>query len=157
MLSNLSPKISCSYSESQSLCNPTVCARACACAAEFWKLGVETQLTTVVLDGDVVGQQLVLASHTNEQRTSSPVGTAEWRSGRRERISVDTHTHTQLTVTRFLCCTLVEPRQFCLLTFSSDLTSTPFCYLHTRTSKPNICLLIKHLRHCAKSHMWCDS
>ena len=39
----------------------------------------ETELTTVVLDGDVIGQQLVLASHSNEQRTSSP----GWRSGGR--------------------------------------------------------------------------
>lgn len=34
----------------------------------------ETGLTTVVLDGDVVSRQLLLASHTNEQWTSSPVG-----------------------------------------------------------------------------------
>lgn len=34
-----------------------------------------TELTTVVLDGDVIGQQLMLASHTDEQRTSSPTGT----------------------------------------------------------------------------------
>lgn len=39
----------------------------------------ETELTTVVLDGDIIGQQLVLASHSNEQRTSSP----GWRSGGR--------------------------------------------------------------------------
>lgn len=40
-----------------------------------------TELTTVVLDRDVIGQQLMLASHTNEQRTSSPVGTRmeKWR------------------------------------------------------------------------------
>lgn len=40
-----------------------------------------TELTTVVLDRDVIGQELVLTSHTNEQRTSSPVETRmeEWR------------------------------------------------------------------------------
>lgn len=33
-----------------------------------------TELTTVVLDGDVFTRQLVLASHTNEQWASSPAG-----------------------------------------------------------------------------------
>lgn len=44
-------------------------------------------LTAVVLNWDVVGQQLVLAAHTDEQRTSSPVWKMEegqeskWRCG----------------------------------------------------------------------------
>lgn len=44
----------------------------------------ETELTTVVLDGDVLGRQLVLASHTNEQRTSSPAGKRMEAGGREE-------------------------------------------------------------------------
>lgn len=39
------------------------------------------ELTAVILDRDVIGQQLTLASHANEQWTSSPVETRmeEWR------------------------------------------------------------------------------
>lgn len=45
-----------------------------------------TELTTVVLDGDVFSRQLVLASHTNEQWTSSPAGTRmKGRKRRREK------------------------------------------------------------------------
>lgn len=47
-----------------------------------------SELTTVVLDGNVFCQQLVLASHTDEQRTSSPARTrmeVEGRDGMRER------------------------------------------------------------------------
>lgn len=42
-----------------------------------WIMERGTELTTVVLDGDVFGQQLLLASHTNEQRASSPAGAEE--------------------------------------------------------------------------------
>lgn len=43
-------------------------------------------LTAVVLNWDVVGQQLVLAAHTDEQRTSSPVWKME--EGSREQMTV---------------------------------------------------------------------
>lgn len=51
----------------------------------------ETELTSVVLNRDVIGQQLMLTSHPDEQRTSSPVGigmkerreqeSGQWREG----------------------------------------------------------------------------
>lgn len=44
-----------------------------------------TELTTVVLDGDGFSRQLVLASHTNEQWTSSPAG-ARTEGGRDGRV-----------------------------------------------------------------------
>lgn len=76
------------------MCVPTVCL--CA-SVHLWRdleCGVsevvadrkekkKTELTTVVLDGDVFGRQLMLASHTNEQWTSSPAGTRMKQVGRK--------------------------------------------------------------------------
>lgn len=42
---------------------------------EAWERG--TELTTVVLDRDVLCGKLILAPHTNEKRTSSPEGERE--------------------------------------------------------------------------------
>lgn len=44
-----------------------------------------TELTTVVLDGNLFSWQLMLTSHTNEQRTSSPAGIRMKQVGRRGR------------------------------------------------------------------------
>lgn len=71
----------------------SVCG-VCVCGCVFWfalqssmaEAAGGPGLTAVVLNRDVVGQQLVLAAHTDEQRTSSPV----WRmeEGSREQMTV---------------------------------------------------------------------
>lgn len=64
-------------------CVPTVCLcvslnvgidLGCSVRGK-WQTERGTELTTVVVDGDVFGRQLMLASHTNEQWASSPAGT----------------------------------------------------------------------------------
>lgn len=103
----------------------------CVCAPDFGsrcqRIMAETergtQLTTVVLDGDVVGQQLVLASHTNEQRTSSPVGAAEGR----ERISAFwTHTHARTHAARCHKVPLLRARRAAAVQPPRIFLRTPF-------------------------------
>lgn len=97
-------------------CVPTVNLCDCTCILRFWvqckwimaETERGTELTTVVLDGDVIGQELVLASHTNEQWASSPVGRVGKRKcgwvGRQEGIKVCRHTTLPETHSVTWCC-----------------------------------------------------
>lgn len=98
------------------MCAPTVNLGDCTCILRFWvqckwimaETERRTELTTVVLDGDVIGQELVLASHTNEQWASSPVGRVGKRKcgwvGRQEGIKVRRHTTLSETHSVTWCC-----------------------------------------------------
>lgn len=108
-----------------------------------------TELTTVVLDRDVIGQELVLTSHTNEQRTSSPVETrmeggrdgarkrkCGW-GGRQERIRVCRHTTLSDTCGITWC--------FCKSECWGNLTSYPAALFQGKVTFPIISLLFSSI------------